>query len=759
MPSRKSALHPLAALLGLPLVAPALRAAEDVTLPPVQIIGTTPVPGIGLPKDQIPANLQTLDAATLQASGDPSLAATLQRRLPSVNLNETQGNPWQPDLNYRGFTVSPLLGTPQGLSVFLDGVRMNEGFGDVVNWDIIPRAAIADMSLVPGSNPLYGLNTLGGAIALQTKRGDSHPGGEAEASYGSFGRKSLSALHGGQAGNVHWFASAEGMKEDGWRDHSPSEVGQLFTKLGWADARTDLALSVAYAHTDLIGNALLPESMLRRDRESVFTHPDNTNNRATLVAFNGSHWISDDDQLAAVAYLRRTRTRTLNGDLNDDYADEFALDPGFDQTGVMNRTATDQNAAGLALQWSATRGAHQFALGAAYDHSHARFTQTAQDGVVTADREVVGNAEEELDNRLVGRTRSTSLYFTDTVALASTVHLTAAARYNHTRVTNEDRLDPTPPNLDGDFTYRKFNPAVGLTWEAAPALTVYASFNQGNRAPTPIELGCADPANPCTLPNALAADPFLKQVVARSLEVGVRGRLPEGMAWNASLFRTTNRDDILFVGTSTSAGYFTNFGKTRREGVELGLSGATAGVDWQVNYSYLKATFQSSACLLAENNSSAGSSPACGADEIRVTAGDRLPGLPEHALKLLLTWRPSDKLRLGADLAAYSDQTVRGNENGRQQADDNHRGSGTLGGYGVVNLDADYQLGGGWTAFGRVANLFDHRYASAGALAENPFDAAGQFQADPDAWRGEQFVAPGAPRAAWVGVRYRWGAK
>jgi iron complex outermembrane recepter protein len=738
-------------------MAPAL--AEDVILAPVQIIGTTPVPGIGLPKDEIPANLQTLDAAALKSSGDPSVAETMQRRLPSVSINETQGNPWQPDLNYRGFSASPLLGTPQGLSVFLDGVRMNEGFGDVVNWDIIPHGAIADMSLVPGSNPLFGLNTLGGAIALQTKRGDTHPGGEIEASYGSFNRKTVGMEYGGQAGNLHWYANAEGAKEDGWRDFSPSTVGQMFTKLGWTDAHTDLTLSVGYAHTDLTGNALVPESQYHRDEESVFTHPDTTGNRATLVAFNGSHWLNDTDQISANAYLRRTRTRTLNGDLNDDYADEFTTDPASAQTGVVHRTATDQNAAGVALQWSATRGIHQLAVGSAYDHSHARFEQTSQAGEFTANRGVDGEGDQETDNSLVGRTRTTSVYFTDTVELDPALHLTAAARYNHTRVTNEDRLNPTAPNLDGDFTYKKLNPALGLTWAVDPALTFYAGFNQGNRAPTPIELGCADPDNPCTLPNALAADPFLKQVVSRSFELGARGRLSGHMAWNATLFRTTNHDDILFVGTSTSAGYFTNFGQTRREGVELGLSGTTGSVDWQINYSYLKATYQSSACLLAASNSSAGSSPACGADEIRVTPGDRLPGLPEHALKLLLTWRPTDKLRVGADLAAYSDQIVRGNENGRQQADDDHGGSGTLGGYGVVNLDADYQLGGGWTAFGRVANLFDHRYASAGALAENPFNTAGQFQSNPDDWRNEQFIAPGAPRAGWVGVRYRWGGK
>ena len=85
-----------------------------------------------------------------------------------------QSNPFQADINYRGYTASPLLGTPQGLSVYMDGVRLNQPFGDVVSWDLIPRLAIASTTLMPGSNPLFGLNTLGGALAIQTKDGRDH---------------------------------------------------------------------------------------------------------------------------------------------------------------------------------------------------------------------------------------------------------------------------------------------------------------------------------------------------------------------------------------------------------------------------------------------------------------------------------------------------------------------------------------------------------------------------------------------------------
>ena len=727
-------------------------AAETVELAPVEVVGTTPLPGFGVPKDQIPANVQTLSGQRLRDAGGQSLAENLQRRLPSVNVNEIQGNPYQADVNYRGFSASPLLGTPQGLSVFLDGVRVNEPFGDVVNWDLIPQAAIATMALVPGSNPLYGLNTLGGALAIETKRGDTHPGGELELYGGSFGRHGGSVQHGGKRNEWSWFMAAEGMKEDGWRDRSPSEVGQLFGKLAWSAAETDLALTIAGADTDLVGNGLVPESLERRRREAIFTHPDQTRNRSLLLALSGTRWLSETDQLSGTIHLRRTRTRTLNGDGNDEFEDEFEAG-GDPESGVLNRTRTDQTAAGVGLQWSRSAGAHQFAVGVSHDRSRAGFRQSEQGGELTESRGIEADEDEEQVNSLLGRTRTSSVYATDTVTLASTVHLTGSLRFNRTRVINRDRIGDA---LDGDFTYEKLNPALGLTWQAAPTLTVYGGFSQGSRAPTPIELGCADPENACSLPNAMAADPFLDQVVTRTFELGVRGTLAGSMQWNATAFRSTNRDDILFVGTGGSLGFFTNFGRTRREGVELGLSGENGPLGWRVNYSYLKATFQSSACILAENNSTEGEG-GCPDDEIRVARGDRIPGLPRHSLKLGLDWRAGNALRVGADLLAYSGQYVRGNENNRHAPDDEFGGRGKLPGYAVVNLNADYRLGRGWTLFGRVDNLFDRRYATAGALAENPFVGIGNaFVADPDEWRHEQFVAPGAPRSAWVGVRYAW---
>ncbi|MGH9851467.1 MAG: TonB-dependent receptor plug domain-containing protein, partial [Blastocatellia bacterium] len=247
----------------------------------VDVIGTTPLPGSDLEPVEIPAPVQAATQRDLDASGALDLSDFLNRRLSGVHVNEIQGNPFQPDVNYRGYTASPLLGTPQGLSVYLDGVRLNQPFGDVVSWDLIPRGAISEIALMPGSNPLFGLNALGGALSVQTKDGRSQPITAIQVSGGSFGRGMVDFEHGGaNAIGLNWFLASDLFFEDGWRDDSPSNIRQFFGKLGWQGARTVFWLTVAYANNSLVGNGLQEQRFLDRDYASVYTKPDITDNRS-----------------------------------------------------------------------------------------------------------------------------------------------------------------------------------------------------------------------------------------------------------------------------------------------------------------------------------------------------------------------------------------------------------------------------------------------------------------------------------------------
>lgn len=760
------------AFLGL---APSLGAAADIDAPTVEVVGLSPIKGLEQARDEVPSHVQSLGARVLDENRLQPLPELLGSRISGINVNEIQGNPFQADVNFRGFSASPLLGTPQGISVYQDGVRINEPFGDTVNWDLVPRAAVSSIDLIPGSNPLFGLNTLGGALSIRTKDGFAHPGASIEASAGSFGRREVAAEFGGRQGELGLFAAASMFREDGWRDFSPSRVGQLFLKLSQQRGPLEWDLAYTHADTDLVGNGLLPDSLLQARRQGIFTKPDNTRNRLHLLSFGASYWLDDKARLTGTLYHRSNRVRTLNGDANDGFEGDAALDGdaganggrGFNtDTAASNRMATDQRGWGGALQWSRIDDNNHVAFGITGDFSRSTFQQTTELGVFDSQRGVVsGGAGERLNNRLGGTSRSWSLFATDTWKPRRDLAITTSLRLNQTRVTTRDQLRTIAPNLDGDQLYTRLNPALGANWTVAPGFSLFANAAQGNRAPSPIELGCADRANPCSLPNAMQADPFLDQVVTQTFEAGARGKAGK-LRWNATLFRADNRDDILFVGTSTSQGYFTNFGRTRREGIELGAAADLGALSLRVDYGYVKATYRSAACLLAENNSTRGQTAACTAggqdDEILVQAGNRIPGIPLHSLKLGADWRASADWTLSADLVAYSSQYLRGNENNAHQPGTysdilgggprSFLGAGTAAGYAVLNLAAKVKLDKHWRLVARLNNAFDRHYATAGALAENPFNVAGVFQTNSDDWTRESFYAPGAPRSIFVAI-------
>ena len=297
--------------------------------PLVVIIGTAPLPGVGLPVEQVPSNVQTAGAQDVQRQHPLTLADFLNNNFSGINISESQNNPFQPDVNYHGFTASPLLGTPEGLSVFVDGVRVNESFGDTVNWDLIPEIAISNITLMSGSNPLFGLNTLGGALAVQTKSGHDFPGTELQAYGGAFGRRAFEGATGGSVGNFDYFLASNYFDEDGWRDLSPSTVRQVFGKAGWQDETTDVDISYTWANTSLIGNGAVPESLLAYNREAIYTAPDFTNNKVNFVNATGSHFLRNHLLVSANAYYRHLVTHTNNGDLSDDnyLSDEYEGPP------------------------------------------------------------------------------------------------------------------------------------------------------------------------------------------------------------------------------------------------------------------------------------------------------------------------------------------------------------------------------------------------------------------------------------------------
>jgi outer membrane receptor protein involved in Fe transport len=768
----------------------------------VTVVGITPYGTAEQRADELAGAAQTADADDLARSHATDLGTFLNRRLGSVYVNENQGNPLQPDVNFRGFTASPLLGTAQGLSVYLDGMRLNQPFGDVVSWDLIPRAAIQRMELVSGSSPLFGVNSLGGALSLHTKDGFTAPSTDIAISDGSHDRRQVEIETGGNTDSgLNWYATANRFRDAGWRNLSPSDAKQGFAKLGWRDGRTDISLSAAVAQSDLSGNGLQDFRLLARDYASVYTTPDSTQNRSGLVNLRASFQLGQGMSLSGNVWYRNLRTATLNGDVNesalgteltapmtgDCLASVQRRDaPNEACAGLVNRTGLSQHNAGLALQFHAEGRvagfAHRLTTGFVLDESRAHFTQTAQFATLTLSRDVVGvsgpgayadgtqTSADAFDARvdLGGRTRTQSLYLVDSVALTDRLRANLAARYDQQRSLNRDALSPGggPGSLDGDHRYSRLDPALGLVLTTAPSFALYGSYSEASRAPSSIELGCADPANPCRLPNAMAGDPPLDQVVTKSLELGARGKAGSALDWSMALFRADNHDDILFVADNQAGfGYFRNVDKTRRQGLELGLDGHAGTLAYGAHFTLLDATYQSAETLVANANSSS-AAPAPGFDgTITVAPGDRIPLVPGRILKAYAEWALAPRVSLNVNIGVIGASYARGNENNRHTPDGlYYLGRGSIGGYATVDLGAEWRPAATVTLWLQVANLLDRRYATAAQLGTTAFDGNGSFVARPFSMPvidGElpqlhsTLLAPGAPRSIVVGIRYR----
>ena len=276
-----------------------------------------PMPGLMLTKEQIPGNIQSITAKEIKEAHALNLTDLMNSKLQSVNVNDYQGNPFQMDVTYRGFTASPQLGTPQGLSVFFDGIRVNEPFGDVVNWDMIPTNALDGIDIYPGSNPLFGLNTLGGALAVKTKSGFTTEGASAEVLAGSFGRKQLQVSGGWNNGDFAAFGAGNFFLEDGWRQNSPSKVNQAFGKLEWQGERASLAFSSLAAVNKLVGNGTVPIELYNQDSTAVFTSPDETRNKLLQFQISGAFDVSDTFNVTGMVYKRGSNRTATTGDIID----------------------------------------------------------------------------------------------------------------------------------------------------------------------------------------------------------------------------------------------------------------------------------------------------------------------------------------------------------------------------------------------------------------------------------------------------------
>ena len=748
----------IACLAAMAHTAIAANPATVLELPSIEVVSTTPIPGLGTPLQQIPGNVQTISAKKIDEQHASDFSEMLNQNMGSVSISDTQSSPVQMDVNFRGFTASPVLGTPQGLSVFVDGVRVNEAFGDVVNWDLLPKNAISTISIMPGSNPVFGLNTLGGAISVNTKSGFDFPGTALTVSDGTWNRRTVNAETGGHGETVDYFIATSFMDDNGWAQHNPTLVKQLFGKTGYQNDKTDVDLSYTYANNLFRGNQAIPLSFMNNLAQS-YTWPDIEHNSLSALNLKGSQFLNDQLLLAGNVYSRRVNTTVYNsnGGSCAVYNPVDTVNPGTlfnsgTQTACNIQSNVEQLRTGGATQLTATHPwwTHNNTItsGVSFDHGDSHFTESLQPLTVAmpANRYTANNNPSTGYVDIKGYTNNIGLYLTDTFAINPKTFLTVSSRYDHAIVKLEDQ---NGSDLNGEHSYNRVNPSAGLTFNPNPELTTFINYNQGMRVPTPVELGCADPTSPCALPSAFASDPNLKAVTSSTWELGARGKWNQSTRWNFALFDSLLNNDIQYLPApnNLTSGYFANVGQTQRRGFETGVESNQGQWHWFVNYTFLDATFLTPMLESNTANSTCTGSTTITCSPVR--SGDRMPGIPRHLLKLRLDYTPVESITMGFTMMAQSNQFARGNEN-------NQDVNGPLPGFAVFNLDGRYLFNDHWELFAKVDNVFNRRYSSFAQLGSDAFTGPNQSY-NPGGAVNTQFRAIAPPIGAWIGVTWRFG--
>jgi iron complex outermembrane recepter protein len=758
-----------------PAAAPA--APAPAPLPPIQ----GPAASGQINRDKVPSNTEVITSEEFRHDRSSSFLDTLSQSLPGVFIGDQSGNPFQRDVNYRGFVASPVQGTPQGLAVYQNGVRINESYGDVVNWDFIPEMSIRKLSLVP-NNPVYGLNAIGGALTIEMKNGFSYQGKEVEAMGGSYGRRQAGAQAGYQDGNWAAYVNADAINDNGWRDFSSSsQLRRIYADIGARNDTTEVHFNFTGADNKLGSVAATPIEMLSQRYSRVYTWPQGTHLQLVFPTASLNYAPSDNFAIQSNVYYRGFTQAHTDGNgtdgqpcdptliagpaqlcigdggtpINIHYSVIDTL-PGSAFLGEIDRNWTSSNSFGGTVQATSTQDflgrPNHFVMGMSLDRGLTQFTATSELGTIDQNLFVQGTGvyidqpgDDIAPANLFAKNTYTGIYATNTLDVTDKLSVTAGARFNIAEI---DLLDQTgeEPLLNSASHYQRINPVVGATYKFAPALTAYAGYSEANRAPTPLELGCSSPTNPCIIDNFLIADPPLKQVVSHTYETGIRGTVGTSpqtgfVSWSVGTFYTLLWDDIINVaGSQPMTGFFQNAGNTLRDGIEAKINYKWDRWTAYSNYTYIDATYRRALLISSPNDPLADAN-----GNIQVAPGDHIPGIPAHRFKAGVEYEVADAWKFGVDANYVGSQWLIHDDNNLNPK---------VPAFSFVNLHGSYQLTKNIELFGLVNNVFNTHYYAAGTFFQtsgfnsNTLGAANFFVLnDPRTY------LPGMPLAAYGGVR------
>jgi iron complex outermembrane receptor protein len=704
--------------------------ARDSTayeLPPIEVVGSIrpdagPTVGSG-----VPARVTTLGAEDVDAY-EPRVLSDATRQLAGFSTYDDLGSPYKLNISSRGFYSSPVVGLPQGVAVFLDGVRMNEPEASQINFDLLPMDHIQRIEVLSGNGSLLGRNALGGAINLVTARGTGPTRADFEASGGSFGMfRGEANISGLTPGGFDWYMGGNYNREDGWRKVTGAEEYSGFVSGGKLGPTSGIRFQGLYADSYAQTAGSLPETIFASSPDSNLS----ANDYEDLWQFQGA--VQGYKQLgagkaSATVYFRRHRAERFNANQPDD-PDVF----GISYNSTFGFTGD--------YRWATLLGDElALKLRGGVDGSISRVRID-----IFADSVKFGG-ERELTTRVRSPLWDVAPFLMADLTKGR-VTLSAGARYDYVRIPFENLLDPTTDTVG---TYEQLNPRVGVSLAVGTGASVFASWGKSFRSPAVIENACADPESPCPLPFALGDDPPLDPVKASTVEAGFR-YATSNLALEGSVYHMSVRNDIFLTPFgeeeptgSTIDGFFINLDETRRAGLELGAAYRfPAGHSAYLNYAFTRATFESPAEIFSIRSIEEEE----GGEEVinpfpadnEVTAGDRLPLVPDHVIKGGATARIGRYLYIGADARYTGKQYLRGDEaNVTSRLED----------YIVTDARVGVELDR-WEVSGVVTNLFQNRYAIFGTFNINQGNPAGPTV--------ERFLGPGSERMFRLIVRTSLG--
>jgi len=512
--------------------------------------------------------------------------ADLTAGMVGISMDDQFGSPFQPDLRFRGFQVGPVVGYPQAMSVFVDGVRVNEPDASQVNFDLIPMQAIERVEIIRGPGGSFGRNTIAGAINFVTKSGGTGAThGSVSASGASFGTAAAMGWVGG-GGATSWLLSGRYDRTDGWRDLSESRVRQLFGKVGRHSERTDLWVSYTFADNDIEGPGSLPSSWLSGDlpaglagredpRRLQYTggKGDVYEPKMHFGTVNLSHRLSPDVALSVNGFVRGNDVTQLNDNITE------ANTRG--ETDMLSTGGTMQ----LARSWAS--GA-SLSGGVEYSYNHVGIEIFAEPNPDFPDAGGMTEHVETSEN-------SFGVFSQLWLPAGERLSWLAALRYDYVRLPIDDELDP---ENNGTNTFNQLTGTLGADLQLSRRASMFASYGRGFRAPVILEVSCADPEDPCPLPFELGADPPLDPVTTDTWQLGFR-YAPRNVTLELIGYWAEVHNDLFnVIAPPSTRGYFKNLDRTRRQGVELSVAARPIpDLSLRGNLALTRATFQSYATL------------------------------------------------------------------------------------------------------------------------------------------------------------------